>query len=122
MKMTDKIKEILKESSILLINAQDELGKDHYDIQTYLIALDRNLEKLEKLLTDEELNRPNIVDCFDKKATLEDVQKEYDKSPILFKYLVQLDLYIDKLEEELKHTFEYKLEKTKRGEDYELCM
>ena len=48
------------------------------------------------------MKRPKIKDYFLEKTDLETVHFEYNKSPHLYGYAIDLDRYIDDLEEQLK--------------------
>ena len=54
------------------------------------------------------MKRPEIKDFFNGKTDLETVHSEYTKSPHLYSYASDLDMYIDYLEEQLEN--EYKTE------------
>jgi len=48
------------------------------------------------------MKRPKIKDYFLEKTDLETVHFEYNKSPHLYGYAIDLDRYIDDLEEQLE--------------------
>ena len=48
------------------------------------------------------MKRPKIKDYFHEKTDLETVHFEYAKSPHLYSYVSDLDIYIDYLEEQLE--------------------
>ena len=66
------------------------------------------------------MKRPNIKDYFHEETDLETVHFEYTKSPHLYSYAIDLDMYIDYLEEQLekpKLTLEQAIEKAKPNMD-----
>jgi len=48
------------------------------------------------------MKRPKIKDYFPENTDLETVHSEYTKSPHLYGYAIDLDRYIDYLEDQLK--------------------
>ena len=66
------------------------------------------------------MKRPKIKDYFHEKTDLETVHSEYTKSPHLYSYASDLDMYIDYLEEQLekpKLTLDQVIEKAKPNMD-----
>jgi len=51
------------------------------------------------------MKRPKIKDYFPEKTDLETVHFEYTKSPHLYSYAIDLDMYIDYLEEQLEKPY-----------------
>ena len=66
------------------------------------------------------MKRPKIKDYFHEKTDLETVHSEYTKSPHLYSYASDLDMYIDYLEDQLekpKLTLDQAIEKAKPNMD-----
>jgi len=66
------------------------------------------------------MKRPKIKDYFHEKTDLENVHREYTKSPHLYSYASYLDRYIDYLEDQLekpKLTLDQVIEKAKPNMD-----
>jgi len=66
------------------------------------------------------MKRPKIKDYFHEKTDLETVHSEYTKSPHLYGYAIDLDRYIDYLEDQLekpKLTLDQAIEKAKPNMD-----
>ena len=70
------------------------------------------------------MKRPEIKDFFHEKTDLEAVHNEYIKSPHLYNYISDLDMYIDYLEEQIekneqipKLTLDQAIEKAKPNMD-----